>query len=362
MQNFEELTNSIVKVRKVQGEEFFDILYTKAEIKEYMSKYSSSHKPTPKLYLDGKPITKEKGYLVTYRCSCGREIEMQLIRFIRKPTPIHCSHCRETEEKRKWQSECIRKNHQGIEYIHKRDGEKRLYDFDSESEDFKTQYFNSNLTFEEFEKVKPYLYQVKNVEIGDKNVVLLPHENGVNHKKYRQMLNIGGDIVPFKDIWLKCSNCGRVFSITRMIKGRVNSNNFECRGCYLNNTTFSVKRYREGLTYQSGEELNFIERCDKNNLVIQDGPDIPYFYEGRRHIYRIDFYLPEEKILVEVKDDHVWHRKQVENGKWEEKEKAAINFSQKNGLVYKILFPKDIDEFFKSYERDSQDCNESCRS
>lgn len=362
MQNFEELTNSIVKVRKAQNGEFFDVLYTKAEVKEYMSKYSSSHKPTAKLYLDGKPITKEKGYLITYKCGCGRLIEMQLIKFIKKSTPIHCNHCSETEEKRKWHGECIRMNHKGVAYVHKTDAEKRKYDFDSESEEFKTDYFNHNLTYEEFEIVKPFIYQVKNIEIGDKEFTLLPHENGVNHKKYRQMVKIGDEIVPFKDIWLKCSTCGRVFSISRMIKERVKSGNFECKGCYLNNNTFSVKCLREGLTYQSGEELRFIERCDKNGIEITDGVDILYWFENRRHIYRTDFLLPKENILVEIKDEHVWHRKQVESGKWEAKENAAIRYCAKNGLVYKILFPKDIDEFFKTYERDSQGYSESCRS
>lgn len=362
MQNIEELTNRIVKVRKVQGEEFFDILYTKAEIKEYLSKYSSSHKPTFKLYLDDKVITKEKGYLVTYKCGCGREIEIQLVRYLTKQTPVHCKHCLETEEKIKWHSDCIKMNHLGISYIHKTGLEKRSYDFESESEKFKQEYFEHNLTMDEFEIVKPHLFKVKDIEVKDKNVILLPHENGVNHKKYRQMLMINDKKVPFKDIYLRCSTCGRIFSITRMIKERVKNNNYQCKGCYLNNTVFAIKRFREGLTYQSKIELDFIKRCELKGIKIVDGFEIPYVFNNKSHIYRTDFFLPELKMIIEIKDMHVWHKNQIESGKWDEKEKAAKKYCEEKGLVYNILFPEDINVFFNSYERDSQNYNESCRS
>ena len=108
--------------------------------------------------------------------------------------------------------------------------------------------------------------------------------------------------------------------------------------------------------------MRFIERCIKCGIEIKDGFHIPYDFGGKKHIYKSDFYLPNLGIVVEIKDEHVWHKNQVKSGKWEAKEKSAKQFCEKNNLVYKMLFPNDIDDFFKPYERDSQNCSENCRS
>lgn len=111
-----------------------------------------------------------------------------------------------------------------------------------ESEEFKKEYFSKNLTNEEFNKIKKYIFSINNVDVFNKEYILLPYENGVNHKKYRQMILIDGIKIPFKNIKLKCPLCGKIFSITRMIKKRVIKHNFDCKGCYLNNKTFAAHK------------------------------------------------------------------------------------------------------------------------
>ena len=69
--------------------------------------------------------------------------------------------------------------------------------------------------------------------------------------------------------------------------------------------------------------------------------------------YRIDFFLPKYGFEIELKDNHVWHKKQVESGKWKAKEDSAINFCKTKGYRYFLLFPKDIEKFFYNLERDS---------
>lgn len=56
--------------------------------------------------------------------------------------------------------------------------------------------------------------------------------------------------------------------------------------------------------------------------------------------------MPEYKFQIEIKDNHIWHRKQVENGKWKMKENAAEKYCSENNMSYKILFPNEIDLFF----------------
>ena len=253
-------------------------------------------------------------------------------------------------------------NHLKVNYKHRADSYKREYNFETETEEFKKEYFQSNLTLDEFEKIKKYIYSVKGYIVEGENFELLLHENGINHKKYRQMILFQNKKIPFKDIKLRCPLCGEVFSISRQIKERVIKNNFDCRACYLTNKTFAIKKYSDNLTYQGNSELNFIKQCESHNIKIINGPVINYMFENKKHEYRTDFELPDLSLIIEIKDTHIWHKKQVESGKWEAKENAAIEYCNKNNKVYKLLFTKDIDNFFKYLERDSLDYDESHRS
>ena len=151
-----------------------------------------------------------------------------------------------------------------------------------------------------------------------------------------------------KDINLKCQCCGKIFHITRQLKEKINNGYFLCKGCAFVNLSFAVKSYSDSLTYQSGEELDFIERCIANNIEISDAEGIPYNFNGKLKVYNPDFKLPSLKMLVEIKDNHVWHREQVESGKWGVKESAAIKYCNENGYTYHLLFPNDIEPFFDS--------------
>lgn len=356
-QNFlNELSKLIINVIDEKGE---SIIYKKLEIKLEISKYSSSHSPSPVLIIDGKSkYYRNSNIKIKYKCICGVENEILWKRFLTKTT-LKCQHCRETEEKRKWHSEVLKMKHKKVEYVSKRKDKKRQYDFHLESDEFKEEYFSKNLTLDEFEKVKKYIYSIKNIVVKNTNYELLPYENGINHKKYRQMVLIDGVKYPFKDIVLQCPLCGRTFSISRMIKERVINNNFDCKNCYLNNKTFALKKINNDLQYQGKQELKFINECVNRQIEIVNGKEIEYVYKNKKHVYKIDFYLPLYKYQIEIKDNHIWHRKQVENGKWEAKEKSAIAFCEKNNMKYFLLFPQDLDDFFKNLERDSLNFNES---
>lgn len=343
-----ELSNSITRVFDANN---IEILFTKCEIKPYISKYSSSHLETPTLFLDDKPIYNRKKVRVEYKCQCGSINNILLCKFLLK-NRLRCKHCSEDEEKIKWHKLYFEKKRNG-DVRGWKIRKKRVYDFESETETFKENYFKSNLTIEEFESIKKYIYSIQNIVIYDKKLEFIVAYPGVNCKKYRQMVKINDVIYPFKDIKLQCALCGKIFHITRMIKERVKSHNFDCKKCYLNNKTFKVVKLNNNLSFQGNEEFNFIKRCNENQIEIVNGVTIPYTFKDEIHFYTVDFLLPNYGILVEIKDDHIWHRKQVESGKWAEKEKAAIEFCKQKGWNFKLLFPKDIDNFFKSIERDS---------
>ena len=340
-----ELSDSIVRVLDAEN---IEIMYNKAEIKPHLFKYSSTHKQKPTLFLDDKPYSSKTKFKITYKCKCGAVNTILLEKFLVKKK-LSCCKCSQTEELRKWHGEVIRNIHKGIGYVSKDKSRfKRTYDFNSEKEEFKKKYYSNNLTQNEYKKVIKYIYSIDGIEIENKSVKFFEYENGVNSKKYRQMVMIDGVKHPFKNIYLKCPLCGKIFHITRPIKERVLHNNFDCKKCYLNNHVFPLRKYRDGLTYQGNLELNFIKRCDKENIQIVDGAEIEYIFKNKKLTYRIDFLLPQYNLMVETKDNHIWHQEQIKSGKWEKKEEAAIKYCTKNNRKYVLLFPNDIEEFFKN--------------
>ena len=207
--DFKFFENAIIKVYNEKGEE---IRYKKLEIKNFCSKYSSSHKIKPSLFLDDNFISSKKKYKVMYKCSCGAINTILLYKYLLKER-LRCGSCREDEDKRKWHGEVIRRIHRGEKYVSRKIIERRIYDFASETDEFKRQFYETNLTMEEFNEIRPFLFSVYGLELKNDNFSFLEHENGVNAKKYRQMMIIDSKKVPFKNIIMKCPLCGKKFSI-----------------------------------------------------------------------------------------------------------------------------------------------------
>jgi hypothetical protein len=96
---------------------------------------------------------------------------------------------------------------------------------------------------------------------------------------------------------------------------------------------------------QSKLEQKFVEWCDSIKSPITNGPTVPYIHNGKEHKYHIDFLLPSLKLLIEVKDNHVWHLKQIETGKWDSKENAAKKLIDGHTYIdYLIITPKNWDQ------------------
>ena len=341
-----ELSDSIKKVYDKNGNE---IPFKEVKLQYFKSKYSSTGRETLTLFLDNIPIFDRKHNKIEYECSCGRISCILLCKFLLKER-LRCQHCREDADKIRNHKEFFQLKKQGIKIEKKEKYVKRVYDFNNESDSFKEKYFENNLTLDEFNKAIKYIYSINNIPIEGKNIEFIIADNGINAKKYRQMIIIDDVKYPFKNIMLRCPYCGKIFHITRMIKERVKKNHFDCLGCLLNNKTFALKKIREDLHYQGKSELLFINKCEENNWYITNGINIPYMFNGKLHYYKVDFFILEKNLLVEIKDNHIWHKKQVESGKWDAKEQAVKQYCAKNNLQFKLLFTKDILNFFSSKE------------
>ena len=135
---------------------------------------------------------------------------------------------------------------------------------------------------------------------------------------------------------LKCDNCDEHWR-AKSIERFKNCVRIQCKTCSLVNNTFILRRYqninREPILYQSKLELKFINWCNNNGIVVKNGPIIPYTFAGKERTYRVDFIIENANILIEIKDNHVWHRNDLESGKWQAKETAANE--QVNKGIYK---------------------------
>jgi len=116
------------------------------------------------------------------------------------------------------------------------------------------------------------------------------------------------------------------------------------------------------IRYQSQQEFRFINWCIDNRVRIINGPDIKYEWNSKTHKYRVDFQIPDYKILVEIKDNHIWHKIQIENGKWGAKEESAKQWCEENGWTYDIIFPKTLSLWKEKLVRYSLTLRESVRS
>lgn len=347
---FDLLEKSIIEVISLEGNK-----YPKEGLKisEYKNKYSNLESPSTTLFYGDNPLNSRK-HRITYECGCSNISSILLVKFLKKTT-LHCSKCRETEEKRRRHSELLRskdfkKKIKPVKFYNLDEHIKTsVKNFNNEDEIFIKKYFNKNLTELEFNKFKDKIVSVNNKSVIGKSFVFLPILEVKNQTKYSQYFLIDNEKVSLKNIQFKCDNCGDVFNTTRKLKEKVNNYKMLCSKCGFCNKTFKLRKYvtkfNDSITYQSKIEKMFIIKCEELNIRILDGLTISYLYKDTEHKYRVDFLLPDYKILIEIKGNHIWHRQQLESGVWGIKQRYAELYSTENNLTYKLLFQEDIDVF-----------------
>ena len=158
-------------------------------------------------------------------------------------------------------------------------------------------------------------------------------------------------LLPFKNITYKCENCDKPFlsNTSRLPKPKLNNYKILCRECSLCNKIFKIRNIlnicNNKIVYQSKQELDLINFCNKNNILIENVPKLKYYFENKTRTYSVDFFIPSLKILIELKDYHIWHKNEVIYGKWACKEKAATEYCEINNLKYELVFKENLDKF-----------------
>lgn len=339
----------IKHILKIYDENDSEILYSNISIKEEKRKYSSSISRV--FYIDNKPLSnkQQRCYKILYKCRCNSNVKILLFKYLKK-TRIVCQHCLQDSS---YEYHVI-PNKTGKGNKVKSCRLKNLKSFEEMSEEFKKEYNKKHLTPEEFYHYLPKIYSINNILLSDINIEKIKYQyaNHTNNQmKFTPKISFDNGLTynSIKNIYLKCSICGKVFRIhTKNLKTK-DIDNIRCKMCGLTNHRYAIRLYDEsGLTYQSNLEKKFIDLCKKSNIDIVNGLKIDYIFNNKNKTYITDFYLPKYKFIIEIKSINQFYKNDLKSGKFQSKVDAATLFAKNNDMKYFVLFDEDIEEFIEN--------------
>lgn len=335
--------NAIISITNKTTKE--DLTSNPRELLILSHKYST---PSVRIKINNMLITRNNSLIVSYRClTCNIVNSITLNLFIRKVNKQVqcCDACKNSDplkrgriisHETKWSDKLL-----GERIIESRNM------FEEEDDTFKEMYFLRHMTHMEFNRIKDSIVSIGNRKIVDlSGWEYLPTYRVFNQMKYTPVLvNVETNtfIKPYYIEWI-CSSCDTHF-INRDLEIQKNRHKILCKDCGFTNKTFKIRTTNTPwgkVRYQSSLEHRFIQWCIEKHIIITNGPVVEYTWKDKLHKYRIDFQLPEYQRLVELKDNHIWHKTQILNGKWGAKELAAISWCDANGWRYDVVFPKTL--------------------
>jgi hypothetical protein len=358
--------NSIVSIREKTTNT--PIQLSSCSIQSLVAKYSNTKEPIAKLVIEGKPISRNNSYLIIFTCgTCKAQREITLNLFMRRVSKNtkRCELCvNKDADKCNNHSEFMVDNFHSImanDYTpsHEKPSEFSLEqhlafsqtEWEKEDPRIVESYYFNHLSNDDFERIRPKIVSIGNGKLTSlEGWIYFPIYRVFNQTRFTPMLVNMDKMCVEKPLYIEfeCENCGLHFTHRdlHIVKNKLK---LFCQTCLLTNYSFKLRRMilpdRTSILWQSQPEKRFIEWCTENNLSVKNGPSISYEFNGKPHVYRVDFELPSLKKLVEIKDNHCWHLQQVSSGKFGAKESAALEWCKKNGYEFHILFPKNIQEF-----------------
>ncbi len=349
------ILKSIIKITD-ENNNNLDITNIKLELNSH--KYSSKKNEIWHINLDEKNISRRNKYNFTYICSsCDNKHIISTTQMIRKivKCSMRCYLCRNKDEekiKKQIQSCNDKKNNLNLQEI--KTINKTIFDIRDESikefelmdDEYKNNYFGFHLTIEDYTRISKNIISFHNNKFTDlENIEYWPIYNSTNQMNFTHIMYHKKENILFKPHQpiLKCDNCENNWRAKSIEKFK-NDIKIMCKSCLFVNKIFKLRKYKntinETILYQSKLELKFIDWCNNNGIIIKNGPNIKYNFNNKERTYRIDFMI--EKILIEIKDNHIWHSQDLKSGKWDAKEQSALELV-KQGIYneYKMITPKN---------------------
>lgn len=333
---------------------------------------SNTKIPVYRLFLQGQLIKKHNDLMVCYECmTCRRENLVCLNNIIRKLNRgiTMCNTCKNQDASKIQQQASIMKKHASkirkgeclsacrsskpsVNCI-KSKLEADICLFMSMDEEFKDQYFRRHLDSEEFNRIKEKIISFQNEKfVWSDNFEYFPSVSVANQSRFCPYFYDKQRDVIEKPIYIKfrCDGCHTHF-VNKDLHTQKNKYKIFCQDCGFCNNTLKIRHTKNAkgniICYQSKYELKFIQFCNDHGINIGNGPRLQYCMNGKELIYKVDFYIDSLKLLIELKDNHHWHKKQVESGKWKAKEDVAKQYAFEKNLRYVVIFPYNYVKFCK---------------
>jgi len=175
--------------------------------------------------------------------------------------------------------------------------------FDEYDDDFKDTYYSYHLTDEDYKRVSKNIISLQNGKYKIEDL-----EYWAVFKTNNQMLfssvfydKANDLIIKANQPILRCENCGNDWRAKTLEKFK-NCHKILCSSCTLCNKTFKIRTTKncvnDSILYQSKLEINFINWCNNNSIIVKNGPTIPCIERK----YKVDFRIND--LLIEIKDNH----------------------------------------------------------
>jgi hypothetical protein len=336
-------------------------------IKNDISKYSNTKVPIPRFYINGTAVGRNNNFKIEYNCiNCKIISLITLNLFVRKiqHNITKCDKCKNNDSnKKKLHSIFMYKNAKLIiensysKLVTIRDTttlfliEESKNKFMCMDEQFKKSYTSRNITTDDFNNIKNNIIAFSNKKYTNIGEWVFVEYWFINNQTrfvpvlYNQREDIIEKIV---NIDVICNSCMSEYRC-KTLNIYKDCNKVLCKECNFCNKIFKIRNTtninNDIVKYQSNLEYELITFCNLNNIIIQNGPKLKYKYHNKEKVYYVDFYIPVLKIIIELKDNHIWHRKQVELGIFELKNETAYKYAEENNLTFKVVFAKDFEVF-----------------
>lgn len=103
-------------------------------------------------------------------------------------------------------------------------------------------------------------------------------------------------------------------------------------------SAYKIVYYNKELFSQGTYELDFLNHCEKKNIIdlISNGPSLEYELNGKKLVYHADFYIEKYNLIIEVKSTYTY---QIDLDKNIAKEK----YSKLNGYSFIFIIDKNYE-------------------
>jgi len=362
----EKILDSVIEIKDKKTNNVIPII--SKELKFESSKYSSTKDNIWHVFFNDIKVKKTSEYLISYKClSCEKINTVATTQFLRKirQCKASCYQCIQINH-----DNVI--NHRNIIKLNSTDFPPRekkeqikltlrdyynnsIQEFNNYPDQYTNSYLLSHLSLDDYNRIKKNIISLGNGKYTDiDNYEYWSIYKVNNQMKFSSVLYDTKNDVIFKahQPIIKCDNCEKNWRC-KSLELFKNSYKILCQECKLCNRTFKIRPTKninnEVIIYQSKLEMKFIDWCKSNNIVVKNGPNIEYTFNGKSRKYRVDFQIND--ILIEIKDYHVWHKNQVESGLWDVKINSINKYITENNMKkYFFITPNNWNQMLSELE------------